>query len=168
MNPKNRSPGTIQNPRNLARSAGLNGPSGLGRNTKALAEPKQRTKIQQMVTILATANQGDAKTVLRPGTVDQRCPRAPQYCRTPPTASAMGMNHSSMTAPAVKTASQRCTPRTLQRENNHNGPKSSAVEGRNPAASPKAIAAGMANPVLPTYTRQHKYPINPEKKASTM
>src|SRR5690242_14431250 len=107
---------------NRRRPANAEGHCGSRRTISKLANPKQRTKIQPIVMIRAIANHGDANVVLRPGTVDQRCPMDPKYVHIPPAADTIGMNHSTIVATAARSAAQRYLPRTPRKEMTNNGP----------------------------------------------
>src|SRR6476659_111709 len=93
MKAKKKSAGVTQSQTNWLRFGFRVVPLAPCRNAKALANPRQSTVTQLMVTILATAKKGDEKVVLLPGTVDQRCWKAARYSRKPPAATAIGTTH---------------------------------------------------------------------------
>src|SRR6185437_9030807 len=100
----------------------------------------------------------ELNTLALPGTVIQSEANDEKYAM-PALRRTIGTNHAAVIRMSANTAETRCPFRS---ENSSNGARNTIDDGRNPPATPSAMAAAIPCP------RQHRYPTSAEKNASTI
>src|SRR6266849_1943154 len=142
MSVKNSSAGVTQMAINLLCS--IESTALVRRQNSAAAAPKHRKRMKTTVRARAKLRKAPELTDAAPGTIIHKSQSAPKYFRKPPAWASIGMNQAAQIAAAA--ARPLPKPRQPNRyvEKSHRGVKKRAEEGRNPDATPTAIAAAIA------------------------